>query len=224
MGQMSAAIAHELNQPLTAISNFVTAARRNLAGGDAAQIARALNYIDKAANQTARAGQIIRQLREFVEKRETKRTKQNLNDLVESAIALGFVGATDTGVKIRKKLDASIPAVLIDKIQLEQVLINLIRNSVEAMQSVARRELTVMTSHADPGQVQFTISDTGPGLPPEIVSRLFQPFVTTKEKGMGIGLSICQSIVEAHGGRIWVTANEDGGATFHVALPSTSLD
>jgi two-component system, LuxR family, sensor kinase FixL len=224
MGQMSAALAHELNQPLTAISNFVTAARRNIVGGDATQIARALNLIDKAANQTVRAGQIIRQLREFVEKRETARTEQNLNNIVEEAIALGFVGAADTGIKIYKKLDPAVPPVLIDKIQMGQVLINLIRNSIEAMQSVARRELTIMTSRGDQGLVEFVVSDTGPGLPPEIVSRLFQPFVTTKEKGMGIGLSICHTIVEAHGGRIWAVANKDGGVTFHVTMPSMRMD
>jgi two-component system sensor kinase FixL len=224
MGQMSAAIAHELNQPLTAISNFVTAARRNIAGGDATQIARALSLIDKAANQTVRAGQIIRQLREFVEKRETTRTEQNLNNIVEEAIALGLVGTADAGITIHKKLDPAIPPVLIDKIQMGQVLINLIRNSIEAMQSVARRELTIMTSRGDEGLVEFVVSDTGPGLPPEIVSRLFQPFVTTKEKGMGIGLSICQTIVEAHGGRIWAVANKDGGATFHVTMPSIRMD
>jgi two-component system, LuxR family, sensor kinase FixL len=224
MGQMTAALAHELNQPLTAILNYVTAARRTLAGGDGAQIARATEFIDKAASQTTRAGQIIRQLREFVEKRETARTKQNLNNLVEEAITLGFVGAADAGIKVHKELDASVPPVLIDKIQMEQVLLNLIRNSIEAMQSVGRRELTIKTSRVDPDRVEFALSDTGPGLPPEIVSRLFQPFVTTKEKGMGIGLSICQSIVEAHGGRIWATANQDKGATFHVTLPSTRMD
>jgi two-component system sensor kinase FixL len=224
MGQMSAAIAHELNQPLTAISNFITAARRNMVGGDATQIARAMNFIDKAANQTVRAGQIIRQLREFVEKRETARTEQNLNNIVEEAIALGFVGTADAGIKVHKKLDPAVPPVLIDKIQMGQVLINLIRNSIEAMQSVARRELTIMTSRGEQGLVEFVVSDTGPGLPPEIVSRLFQPFVTTKEKGMGIGLSICHTIVEAHGGRIWAVANKDGGATFHVTMPSIRMD
>ena len=224
MGQMTAALAHELNQPLTAILNYVTAARRTLAGGDAAQIARATDFIDKAATQTARAGQIIRQLREFVEKRETARTKQNLNNLVEEAIALGFVGAADIGIKVHKQLDASVPPVLIDKIQMGQVLLNLIRNSIEAMQGVSRRELTIKTSRTDPEHVEFVVSDTGPGLPPEIVSRLFQPFVTTKEKGMGIGLSICQTIVEAHGGRIRAAENEGRGATFHVTLPSSSMD
>ena len=224
MGQMTAALAHELNQPLTAISSYVTAARRNMVAGGAAHMSRAMDFIDKAANQTARAGQIIRQLREFVEKRETTRTKQNLNALVEEAIALSFVGAADAGIKIHKQLDASVPPVLIDKVQVGQVFLNLIRNSMEAMQSVTRRELTIKTTQMDPGYAEFIISDSGPGLPPEIVSRLFQPFITTKEKGMGIGLSICQTIVDAHGGRIWAEANEGGGAIFHVTLPSTSRD
>jgi len=224
MGQMTAALAHELNQPLTAIANYITAARRYMAGGGATQMTRAMDFIDKAANQTARAGQIIRQLREFVEKRETTRTRQDLNHLVEEAIALSFVGAADAGIKLHRQLDASVPPVLIDKVQMGQVFLNLIRNSMEAMQSVTRRDLTIKTRRMDQDYAEFIISDSGPGLPPEIVSRLFQPFITTKEKGMGIGLSICQTIVDAHGGRIWAEANEGGGAVFHVTLPSTSLD
>jgi len=224
MGQMSAALAHELNQPLTAILNYLTATRRTLAAHEDPQTARALGYIDKASQQTTRAGQIIRQLREFVEKRETVRTRQNLNVLVEETIALAFVGAADVGIKVHKQLDASAPPVLIDKIQIGQVLLNLIRNSMEAMQTAPQRELTIETSVADPDFVEFIVSDTGPGLPPEILSRLFQPFVTTKEKGMGIGLSICQTIVESHGGRIWTSGSEGQGARFHVTLPSSRAD
>ncbi|HXJ01773.1 MAG TPA: PAS domain S-box protein [Micropepsaceae bacterium] len=220
MGQMSAALAHELNQPLTAILNYLTAARRTLATTDDPQTTRALGFVDKAAQQTTRAGQIIRQLREFVEKRETVRNEQNLNGLVEETIALAFVGSADSGVKVYKQLDATVPPVLMDKIQMGQVLLNLIRNSIEAMQSVTQRELTIKTARMDPNLVELVVSDTGPGLPAEILSRLFQPFVTTKEKGMGIGLSICQTIVEAHGGRIWTSASEDRGAKFHVTLPA----
>jgi two-component system sensor kinase FixL len=216
---MSAALAHELNQPLTAILNYLTAARRTLAAADDPQTLRAAGFVDKAAQQTTRAGQIIRQLREFVEKRETVRSAHDLNGLIEETIALAFVGASDAGITIKKQLDRKAPPVLIDKIQMGQVLLNLIRNSIEAMQSVARRELVVRTTPADPDFVEFTISDTGPGLPPEVLSRLFQPFVTTKEKGMGIGLSICQTIVEAHGGRIWTSTKAEPGAIFHVTLP-----
>ena len=222
MGQMTAALAHELNQPLTAIMNYITAARRTIASGDSAQIARGLDLIDKAANQTSRAGQIIRRLREFVEKRETARTEQDLNEVVEEAIALAFAGAADSNVRVRTEFEPQLPTVLIDKIQVQQVLLNLIRNSIDAMQSVSRKDMTVRTSREGKNAVEFAISDTGPGLAPEVMSRLFQPFVTTKDKGMGIGLSICQSIIEAHNGHIWATPNEGAGVTFRFQLPSAS--
>jgi two-component system sensor kinase FixL len=121
-------------------------------------------------------------------------------------------------VKVKVSLTPDLPSVWIDKIQLQQVLINLIRNAVEAMQSVQQREL-VMTTEGAENAVEIGVLDSGPGLSPEVASRLFQPFVTTKEAGMGIGLSICRSIVEAHGGRIWVTQREGGGTGFHFELP-----
>jgi two-component system sensor kinase FixL len=220
MGQMTAALAHELNQPLTAIMNYVNAARRTLASSSAAEAVRAAELIDKAANQTARAGQIIRQLREFVEKRESARAELDLNKVIEEAIALGLVGFVDAGIGLRTRLKRNLPHVLIDKIQIQQVVINLVRNSIEAMLAVATRELTVDTKVGEKGFVEVSVSDTGPGLPDEVASRLFQPFVTTKEKGMGVGLSICQSIIEAHNGRIWTTPNEGRGVTFHFRLPS----
>lgn len=221
MGQMTAAIAHELNQPLTAVLNYVNAARRMVAALEGPQVARVTDLIEKAATQTARAGQIIRQLRDFVEKRETARNKVSLNSVMEEAIGLAAVGSADANTKMIVELDRELPAVQIDKIQVQQVVINLVRNAVEAMQSVDRRELTITTSADQENGVEVTISDTGPGLPPEVAARIFHPFVTTKEKGMGIGLSICQSIIEAHGGRIWATPNETGGVAFHFRLPAT---
>jgi two-component system, LuxR family, sensor kinase FixL len=218
MGQMTAALAHELNQPLTAIMNYVTAARRYVSSGDPAQAARGVDLIEKAAQQTARAGQIIKRLREFVEKRETPRAEQNLNAVVEEAIALAFAGAADAGVKVNLHLDPGIPLVSIDRIQVQQVLLNLIRNGIEAMLGGPKREMTIATSH-EGGAVEFSLSDTGSGLAPEVARRLFQPFVTTKENGMGIGLSICQSIIEAHNGRIWAAPNASSGTTFFFRLP-----
>jgi len=222
MGQMTAALAHELNQPLTAIMNYVTAARRTIASGDAAQISRALDLIDKAGQQTSRAGQIIRRLREFVEKRETARSVQDLNEVVQEAISLAFAGSADMNVRVHTELASNLPRVLIDKIQVQQVLLNLIRNSVEAMQSVSNRQMTIATMDAGDDAVEFSISDTGPGLPEEVARRLFQPFVSTKDNGMGIGLSICQSIIEAHNGRIWATPNEASGVTFRFRLPAAN--
>jgi two-component system sensor kinase FixL len=218
MGQMTAALAHELNQPLTAIMNYVTAARRFFSSGDPAQSTRGVELIEKAVQQTSRAGQIIKRLREFVEKRETARTEENLNQAVEEAIALAFAGSSDAGVKVNLSLDPGLPLVLIDRIQVQQVLLNLIRNGIEAMQGVPVRDMTISTVH-DGVEVEFSIADTGPGLDPEVARRLFQPFVTTKENGMGIGLSICQSIVEAHNGRIWAEPNASAGVTFKFRLP-----
>ena len=224
MGQMTAAIAHELNQPLAAVLNYVNAARRVVSTMTDTHAGRLSELIDKAANQTSRAGKIIRQLRDFVEKREASRADANLNLVIEETIALAAIGSADANVQLTIELQPELPAVLIDKIQMQQVVINLIRNSLEAMQQVPVRELRIKTSRGGENEVIVTISDTGPGLPPEIANRLFHPFVTTKEKGMGIGLSICRSIVEAHGGRIWAASNENSGATFHVTLPVAGMD
>jgi two-component system sensor kinase FixL len=123
-------------------------------------------------------------------------------------------------VKTRTELAPDLPAVLIDKVQIQQVIINLVRNSIEAMHDRPRRELTVTTGRYDDEFLEVAVADTGPGLSPDVASRLFQPFITTKEKGMGIGLTICQSIVEAHNGRIWAVPREEGGVTFHFTLPA----
>jgi len=220
MGHMSSAIAHELNQPLTAITNYVKAARRTLddVKGDAAA-SRAQDLMDKAATQVLRAGAIIRNLREFIEKRESNRAPENLGKVIEEAIALGFVGTAHINIRVRLDLDHTLGAVLIDRIQIQQVFINLIRNAIEALQSVERRELTISTAADNPGFVSVTVRDTGPGLPPQVRERLFQPFTSTKEKGLGIGLTICQSIIDAHGGNITLLADEEAGAAFRFRLP-----
>ncbi|MBI1329733.1 MAG: PAS domain S-box protein [Alphaproteobacteria bacterium] len=223
MGQMTAAIAHELNQPLTAITNYVNAARRTLASkGEAAQTAaidRARDMMEKVADQTLRAGGIIRNLRDFVEKRDSEKTIEDMNKVVEEALALSMVGAAGANVKIRLEFDPVLPPVFIGRIPIQQVLINLIRNSLEAMAASRRRELTIATATDGEGALHVTVSDTGPGLPEEVASKLFQPFVSTKSKGMGIGLSICQSIVENNGGRIWLHKNDGQGASFRIRLP-----
>lgn len=219
MGQMTAAIAHELNQPLTAVLNYINASRRLISGVKDPHAARVADLIDRAGNQISRAGQIIRQLRDFVEKRETARIEVNINTVVEEAVNLAVVGSADVNVRVKLDLAPSLSPVLIDKIQVQQVLLNLLRNSVEAMQQVTTRELRISTAADREGWVEVRVADSGPGLAPEVASRLFQPFVTTKEKGMGIGLSICQSIIEAHGGRIWAGRADEGGAVFQFSLP-----
>lgn len=223
MGQMASALAHELNQPLTAIMNYVKAATRTMSGLEGPHVQKAREWMEKATSQTARAGQIIRHLRDFIEKRESSRTYENPNKVVEEAIALGLVGSADTNVKVHLELDPSLGTVLIDKVQIQQVLINLIRNAVEAMHDSTKRNLTLRTV-AEEDAIEIGVSDTGPGLSDEVASRLFQPFVTTKEKGMGIGLTICQSIIEAHNGRIWATPIQDGGVEFRFRLPTTPVE
>jgi two-component system sensor kinase FixL len=178
-----------------------------------------MELVEKAAAQTQRAGQIIRRLRDFIEKGKSNRAFENLNKVMEEAIALGLVGVAEANVRVRVELDPDVPDIFVDKIQIQQVVLNLIRNSVEAMQAVPRRELTVVTASEDGEAVVVKVSDTGPGLAPEVAERLFQPFTTTKEQGMGIGLSICRSIIEAHGGELWASANDGPGVTFAFRLP-----
>lgn len=220
LGQMGAALAHELNQPLAAIVNYLLAARRLLQSVPAAP-ARIGEAMEKAAAQADRAGQVIRRLREFVARGETDRRKESVNALIEEAAALALVGAKSAGVTTRLMLRPDLPPVMVDKVQIQQVLLNLIRNALEAMDSSAERVLTVeAAAAAADGMVTVTVADTGPGLSTEVAQNLFQPFVTTKARGMGVGLSICRSIIEAHGGRIWASPRAGGGTIFAFTVPS----
>jgi two-component system sensor kinase FixL len=220
MGQMTAAIAHELNQPLTAVANYVMAAKRVLTSVDTnPRIERALALLDKAAAQTLRAGSIIKNLRDFVEKRARNRKAEDLGRVVEEAVAFAFVGSAEKSVRVELDLDDALEPVMIDKVQIQQVLINLIRNSIEAMQTADKRELLIITSMGETGFAEVTVQDTGTGMPSRVSARLFQPFVTSKETGMGIGLTICQSIIEAHGGRIWLLDSDPTGTGFRFQLP-----
>lgn len=218
-GQLGAALAHELNQPLAAILNY-TGIVQELANTSEGPNGEMLQEAAKQiAEQTVRAGEIIKRLRGFVSKREPDRHAQDLDAVIEESIALGFVGAADTSVKLRTKLAKDLPPVSVDKVQIQQVMINLVRNAVEAMQESPKRILTVITGSDETGFVRVSVADTGPGLTKDIAESLFQPFRTTKASGLGIGLSICRTIIESHGGRLWTESNADGGATFHFRLP-----
>jgi two-component system sensor kinase FixL len=144
--------------------------------------------------------------------------------LVEEASALALVGARQIGVRVAFAMDPKVDLVLVDKVQIQQVLLNLIRNAVEAMAECERRELTVSSAKGPGGMVQIAVADTGPGLAPEVAERLFQPFVTTKSQGMGVGLSICRTIVEAHGGQITAEPNPGGGTVFRLTVPKASAE
>jgi two-component system, LuxR family, sensor kinase FixL len=222
MGQMASTMAHELNQPLTAITNYLEAGRQQLATGIGGP-ERISEMMEKAIAQAQRAGDVIRRLRGFISKGETERRIQSLNRLVEEALALALVGARQRGVHTSLDLDHRLPPVFVDHVQIQQVVLNLVRNAVEAMEQVERRELTIGT-RTIPGQgmAEVTVADTGPGIAPELVDRLFQPFVTTKATGMGLGLSICREIVEAHDGRLTAASAAAGGTVFRVILPVAS--
>ncbi|HVC61543.1 MAG TPA: PAS domain S-box protein [Acetobacteraceae bacterium] len=217
MGEMAAALAHELNQPLTASANYIAAALRLIDGArpDLAHIRQALTL---ASAQTLRSGEIIRRLRAFVERGETARRAEHLHVLVEEATALALVGLGDRGVTVTYARDPNLPPVIADRVQVQQVLLNLLRNAVEAMEAGPVRALTLGTARWD-SMVVVSVADTGSGIPAAIEAQLFQPFVTTKSAGMGIGLSVCRSIVEAHGGRLWVEPNPGGGSVFRFTLP-----
>ncbi len=226
LGEMASTLAHEINQPLTAISNYLRGCQRLLervASEDAATLRDALG---KAADQALRAGQIIRRLREFVARGESERRIENLPRLIEDASTLALLGARESGIAVGFRLDPSAETVLADRIQIQQVLVNLIRNAIEAMLDVSPpRRLQIATRLGSEGLVEIEVADNGPGLAPEVMRSLFQPFVTTKRKGMGLGLSICRTIVEAHGGKIWVTAPAEGsGTVFRFTLRSANPD
>ena len=218
LGQMASAIAHELNQPLTAVSNYASALGRVLAGIDAVPD-RARDIVERIRQQTNRAGEVIRRLREHVAKRGTNRRREDVNTVVSEAVELGLLGTRHQGVHATVDLDPAVAPALLDRVQLGQVIVNLVRNAVEAMEAGTTRQLTVSTL-ALPAAVEIAVADTGPGIPPEVAERLFQPFVTSKAEGLGLGLSICRELVEAHGGRLSASAVTTGGTRFVIRLPT----
>jgi two-component system sensor kinase FixL len=224
MGEMASALAHELNQPLSAIANYMKGSRRLLEGSSDDKSAMLRDAMDKAAEQALRAGQIIRRLRDFVARGENERRVESVKKLVEEASALALVGAKDQGIRVRFQFDPTADLVLADKVQIQQVLLNLLRNAVEAMETSQRRELVISTAAGTDGMLTISVTDTGAGIAPEIIPQLFQPFVTNKRHGMGVGLSISRTIVEAHGGQISVEPNPAGGTMFRFALRSVSQE
>jgi len=218
MGGMASALAHQLNQPRSAIANYMKGSRRLIENSTDERAGLLRTAMDKAAEQALRAGQIIRRLRDFVARGESERRVENIKKLIEEASALALVGAKDLGVRVIFQFDPAIDLVLADKVQIQQVLHNLMRNAIEAMESSPKRELTISTATADDNMVAISVADTGSGISPELMPQLFQPFVTTKPHGMGVGLSICRTILEAHGGRLAAGPNPAGGTVFCFTL------
>lgn len=223
MGEMASALAHELNQPLSAIANYLTGSRRLLGETSEDNIRRVRTAIDAAVEQSLRAGQIIRRLRDFVAHRESEKRIESLRKLIEEASALALVGAKELGIRVRLRFDTAVDRVIVDKVQIQQVLINLMRNAIEAMEDSDHRELTV-TTIAREYDVMVEVRDTGSGIAPDIASQLFQPFATTKPYGMGIGLSISRTIIEGHEGRIWAEAPPGEGTAFRFTLPAVMIE
>jgi len=216
MGEMASSLAHELNQPLTAISNYNMAAVAMLKSGSV-QPEPLLEALEKGARQAERAGKIISRIREFVKRSEPRRQPVPLKHIMDNALAFADIDARKRQVKIQTQLPDPIPQVMADPILIEQVLLNLFKNGIEAMQNSAQRVLRVQVFEAGSGQIQIAVIDQGHGLHnPE---RLFEPFYSTKPEGLGMGLNICRTIIESHHGRLWADANPEGGTIFNLTLP-----
>jgi len=222
MGEVASAMAHELNQPLTAVMNYVQASRRLLDANTETAKEKVLGYMDKAIVQAGRAGDIIRGLRKFVEKEDTERTFENINEIINEAIALVLPGGRSSTLKLTTKLSPELSDILVHKVRLQQVVVNLVRNALEALEGRDAPHIEVSTRLYRDSAIEVCICDNGPGLPDEVSQKLFQSFVTTKQNGMGVGLSICKTIVEEHGGEINAVSNEQGGVSFCFTLPTTT--
>ena len=224
MGSMASTLAHELNQPIGAIANYVEAVRDRLVDLDPEELPMLVEALNDAAKDAQRAGDIVRRLREFVSRGEVARTVERLPTLINEASVLGLIGARERGIEARFDLDPYASPVFVDRVQIQQVLINLVRNACEAMKDQEERRVTVTSQLDRPGYARITVADTGPGVAPDIADRLFTAFVSSKQDGMGLGLSICRTIIEANEGRIWMEPGEHGGACFHFTLPLAELE
>jgi two-component system sensor kinase FixL len=224
LGTLASSLAHELNQPLTAISNYCEGAASLLSGKPGAeQLELVREALRDTAEQAIRAGEIVRRMRDFLSHGKTEHREESLSRIITEANALALVGSREHGIEVRVSLDPGDDRVFVDRIQIEQVLINLIRNAIEAMMDSPTRSLAIAT-RADGDTFTITIEDSGSGVSETLAPQLFQPFVTSKESGMGIGLSICRTIVESHGGRIGFEAAPEGGTIFSFILPRAEVD
>ncbi|MBA4754416.1 MAG: PAS domain-containing sensor histidine kinase [Sphingobium sp.] len=218
MGTLAAALAHELNQPLTAIANYMEAGRDLLAQEGAIDRTLLGEAMDEAATQALRAGEIIRSLREFIRRGEADRQPETVSTLLSEGVALAFIGINSRGIDMDIAVDPRVGRIMANRVQVQQVITNLVRNAVEAMEGRPMRILHLSAAPDDDGRVEIIVADSGPGLDPGVERSLFTPFSTTKPTGMGVGLSISRTIVEGHGGRIWATRSRWGGVAFHFTL------
>lgn len=225
MGTLASSLAHELNQPLTAITSYSQGARDLLSGAlDEENLELAREAMQEVASQAIRAGEIVRRMRDFMSHGDTEHRVENLPRLIGEANALALVGSREHGIDVQVRLDSGAEEVFVDRIQVQQVLTNLIRNAIDAMIDCPVRSLTISSRPGPAGFVTISVEDTGSGISHSVEPQLFQPFVTSKQTGMGIGLSISRTIIEAHGGRIWFEPGVHGGTIFHFTLPAGGED
>lgn len=223
LGQMAATMAHEINQPLSAITNYLHASLRVLSVEGEAGRAKLEQALRRATDQAVRASEVVRRLRSFAKPDDGRLRPESMVEILEETMALVSFEAAQHSVALALSSAHISDCILVDRIEIQQVLLNLIRNAVEAMDGKDRRELTVSTSQAE-GVVEVAIADTGSGLAPSVRERLFQPFVTTKRNGMGIGLSVCRKIIDSHGGRLWAEDRSEGGTVFRFTIPTASAN
>ncbi|MYE86342.1 MAG: PAS domain S-box protein [Gammaproteobacteria bacterium] len=218
VGEMGSALAHELTQPLSAIVGFVEASAALLDQGGGEVPEKVREHMEQAVVQSLRAGDVVRLLREFTARGETERSVNDINVVVEETFRLATLGTAADGIDVKLDLAADLPPVLIDQVQIQQVVLNLVRNSIDALSDSEAPAITLETV-AGRERVEVVVRDNGPGISPDVRERVFEPFVSTKPDGIGIGLSICRTIIEAHGGRIEVEAGTECGAAFRFSVP-----
>lgn len=219
VGTLASALAHELNQPLTAIANYMAASRDLVDDFKPEAISPLREALDECSKEALRAGKIVRRLRDFVSKGEIESRILSLNNLINDAATLGLVGAREQGVSWSIEIEPDIDNVLADRVQIQQVMVNLMRNAIEAMAESPTKHLAIRARPLDREQVEISVADSGRGVPDEMIGQLFQPFITNKAQGMGLGLSICRTIIEAHGGHISVESEGGVGTIFRFTLP-----
>jgi PAS domain S-box-containing protein len=220
MGEMASSLAHELNQPLSAIANYCAGCVKRMQAGNY-RFEDLLAAMQKAGEQAERAGKIIRRMRDMVKKSDPKCLPVSLQELIDETRAFADIEAQRSGTQIAVRIPENLPRIVVDRIMIEQVLLNLVKNGIESMGDIPfdRRHLTIQARVLDERMLEIAVADQGHGLPEEDVERIFAPFYTTKPDGMGIGLAICRSIIEFHQGRLWVEAGRDGGTIFRFTVP-----
>jgi two-component system sensor kinase FixL len=219
IGEMAAGIAHEINQPLTSIATYAQASRRLIRSGHAAS-EQLLEVLEKVSAQAHRAGEVIQRLRLFIKRRQSRNELIDLNELVREAVELARADARFRDVPIREKLTPELPRVVVDAVQIQQVILNLLCNGIEACEAAGNSEpVSVSTARAGDEFLEVAVSDQGVGLTEDERDRLFEAFYTTKESGLGMGLTISRSIITSCGGQLWCDASPRGGATFRFTLP-----